>query len=137
MTTRTAYISGPISGLANGNADNFMRAQRKLEHERYIVINPHEIGRDLYEKWSKTKRPDNEIQARDYDNTMWCEFMKHDIKYLVSCDCVFLLDNWETSRGCKLEILIAQKLNIPIYYMRDYSRFDISFEINKRGSIPV
>lgn len=134
---KVAYISGPISGLTNGNADNFANAQKKLEKEGYVVINPHEIGKELYDKWSKIPRPEDKVSEQNYQNAMWCEFMKQDIKYLVSCDCIFLLDNWNTSRGAKLELLIAQKLQIPIYYMKDYSEFDISLEISKNEKIPM
>lgn len=137
MKTRIAYISGPITGLLNGNFDAFMTAQRRLEHDGYIVVNPHEIGTDIYKKWSQIMRPDSNVDAQKHDNTMWCEFMKNDIRYLVTCDCVFLLDNWETSRGCKMEILIAQKLMIPIYYMRNYELFDVTFDIVKQNKIPV
>lgn len=137
MKPKLAYISGPISGLINGNFDAFQRAQTKLECEGYIVINPHEIGKDIYDKWAKIKRPDNNIDAREYDKQMWHEFMKHDIKHLVDCDCIFVLDNWETSPGARMELAIAQKLDIKIYYMNDYREFDISFTITKSERVPI
>lgn len=137
MKTKIAYISGPITGMLNGNFDTFMLAQRKLEHDGYIVVNPHEIGADIYAKWANIIKPDSAVSAQNYENTMWLEFMRNDIKHLVDVDCVFLLDNYETSRGCRLEIVIAQKLNIPIYYMRDYKLFDITFDIRKQERIPV
>lgn len=137
MITKIAYISGPISGLENGNFDNFQKAQIKLEKEGYVVMNPHEIGKDLYQKWSKIPKPENTSEAKAYDEQMWREFMREDIKHLTIAECVFLLDNWETSRGSHLELLIAQKLGIPIYYMRDYSPFDITFQISKFDRIPV
>lgn len=137
MKTKIAYISGPITGLLNGNFDAFMLAQRKLETEGYICVNPHEINREIYDKWEKIQKPDNNVLLQNHENEMWCEFMKSDIQHLVKCDCVFLLDNYETSRGCRLEIVIAQKLNIPIYYMRDYKLFDITFDIKKQERVPV
>lgn len=137
MKTKIAYISGPITGLLNGNFDAFMLAQKKLEHDGYICVNPHEINVTIYDKWGKKIRPINKIDQQVYDNEMWCEFMKSDIQHLVKCDCVFLLDNYETSRGCRLEIVIAQKLCIPIYYMRDYKLFDITFDIKKQERIPL
>lgn len=137
MKTRVAYISGPITGMLNGNFDAFMLAQKKLEHDGYIVVNPHEINQTIYDKWAKITKPDSSVALQNHENTMWVEFMRSDIKHLVDCDCVFLLDNYETSRGCRLEIVIAQKLNIPIYYMRDYKLFDITFDIKKQERIPV
>lgn len=137
MKTRIAYISGPISGLSNGNFDAFTRAQRKLEHDGYIVVNPHEIGKAIYDKWATIARPESNVDGQKYDNEMWAEFVKNDIRYLVTCDCVMLLDNWEQSRGCRVEIFIAQKLMIPIYYMRNYELFDVTFDIVKQNKIPM
>lgn len=135
--TKVAYISGPISGLVNGNADNFMKAQKKLESEGYIVVNPHEICKDIYDKWSKITRPEEKVAAQNYDKEMWVDFMKRCIAHLVTCDCVFVLENWETSKGSKVELFNAQKLLISIYYMKDYSEFDIMLEISKVERIPM
>lgn len=137
MKTKTAYISGPISGLLNGNFESFMSAQRQLERDGYIVVNPHEINNEIYDKWAKIIKPDTEVALQNHENEMWREFMRNDIKHLVDVDCVMLLDNYETSRGCRLEIVIAQKLSIPIYYMRDYKLFDITFDIKKQERIPL
>lgn len=132
MKTKTAYISGPITGLMNGNFDAFQNAQRKLEHDGYIVHNPHEIGIEIYQRWSKTP-PTTESDKKQ----MWREFMRVDIRYLMQSDCVFLLDNWESSPGATLELTIAQKLGIPIYYMRDGNEFNVTFQISKFDKIPV
>lgn len=137
MSIKTCYISGPISGLSNENFENFMKAQKKLEKEGYIVINPHEIGKDIYDKWSKIPRPESKVDGQDYDNKRWREFMKKDIEYLITVDCMFILDNWENSRGSRLEILIAQKLGIPIYRASDYSDFEIHFDIKRQDKIPI
>lgn len=135
--TKVVYISGPISGLENGNFQKFQDAQNKLEKEGYIVVNPHEIGKDTYKKWSQRLRPEGNLDGQTYDKEMWQDFMKVDIQHLVQVDCVFVLDNWETSKGSRLEILIAQKLGIKVYYMKDYSDFDITLDINKSERIPL
>lgn len=137
MKTKIAYISGPISGMMNGNFDAFMFAQKQLERDGYIVVNPHEIGRDIYKKHSLIEKPATIVELQKYNDETWREFMRNDIKHLVDCDCVMLLDNYETSRGCRLEIVIAQKLNIPIYMFRDYKLFDVTFDIVKQNKIPV
>ena len=68
---------------------------------------------------------------------MWKEFMKLDIQHLTLADSVFLLRNWETSRGSILELCVAQKLGIPIYYLENYEPFNIAFQILKMEKIPV
>lgn len=132
MKTKTAYISGPISGMLNNNFDAFKRAQSQLERDGYIVLNPHEIAIDVYNKWSKIN-----VETQQQRKEMWRDFMRVDIRFLMSCDCVFLLDNWESSQGATLELTIAQKLGIPIYYMRDGSSFNVTFQISKFDKIPL
>lgn len=129
---KIAYISGPISGLENGNFQAFKNAEDKLQSEGYVVVNPHEIGKEIYNKWSKI-----DVKSKEQEEEMWREFMKEDIKYLVICHCVFLLDNWESSRGSTLELLICQKLGIPIYYMKNYEPFDVTFQIGKFDRLPI
>jgi len=87
-TTKIVYISGPISGLQNGNMDRFQKAQAQLEKEGFVVMNPHELGKELYEKWSK-----NPPKTKEEEEEMWREFMKVDIKFLTLAEKVFVLDN--------------------------------------------
>lgn len=130
--TKIAYISGPITGLENGNFDAFMKAQKELEKEGYIVLNPHEIGKEVYEKWSKI-----EVRTKEQNEEMWQDYMKVCLKFLCGCDVVFLLGNWETSRGSTIELLVAKTLGIKIYYMKDFSEFDVTFQISKFDRVPV
>lgn len=123
MEKEVAYITGPISGLTNGNRDNFEKAQKHLEKEGYIVVNPHEIGAELYEKWSLINEPN--------EKDMWCDFMRCDIRHLTLCHCVFVLKGWETSKGSLVELFIAQKLNMPIYHFEDKKPFMIDLNIIK------
>jgi len=132
MKTKTAYISGPITGLLNGNFDAFQRAQHELEKQGYIVHNPHEISKHVYDEWSKIN-----VDTEALKRAMWRAFMRVDIRYLMESDCVFLLDNWESSPGATLELTIAQKLGIPIYKMSDGSIFNVTFQISKFERIPV
>jgi hypothetical protein len=42
--------------------------------------------------------------------------MKVCIQALCKCEWVYALNNWEDSKGAKMEIDIAQQLGMPIYY---------------------
>lgn len=127
---KIAYVSGPMTGILNYNFDEFQKAQHKLEKDGYIVLNPHEIGKELYEKWSKV-----EVSSEEKRKEMWCEFMKLDIQHLMLADCVFVLRNWESSNGSVIELLNAQKLNIPIYYIDNYEPFETTFQIVKLDKV--
>lgn len=49
-------------------------------------------------------------------NTPWEQAMKETISQLRKCDFVYVLKNWENSKGVKIEIEQAKKWNIPIFY---------------------
>ena len=45
----------------------------------------------------------------------WTWYMRKDIAGLMECDAIFLLKDWEESRGARLEYHIAQQLEIKIF----------------------
>lgn len=132
MEKKVAYISGPISGLQNGNVEAFALAQKKLEEQDYIVVNPHEASKEVYDKWAKL-----DCTTQENKDQMWKEFMIVDIRHLTLCTHVFVLPGWETSKGSNLEILIAQKLGLKIYNYKDFSEFTIDFHIVKGKPISL
>lgn len=91
------YISGPITGQKNKNKHSFDELSIKLKKLGYEVLNPFDLdfpGFNPLEKWE--------------------EYMKRDLIELLKCDAVCLLPGWEESRGAKLEVLIAQTLNLKV-----------------------
>jgi hypothetical protein len=40
--------------------------------------------------------------------------MKEDIKFLLDCDFIFMLDNWQESRGAIIELNLAMNLKIKV-----------------------
>lgn len=121
---KKAYISGPITGIANQNRERFFQAQDFLTKKGYTAINPHDLTKELIND----------------EETRWEEYMKIDIAELVKCDVLFVFGNWEASKGATMELFIAQKLKIPIYYLEYLEKYEvlepfkISFQIVK---IPV
>lgn len=91
------YISGPISGCPNGNRSMFYKLASMISKIHHVsgVVNPHELHED----------------AKDLS---WIGYMRRDIKAMVECDQVFLLEGWLWSRGARLEYRLAKKLGITI-----------------------
>lgn len=96
------YISGAITGVKNANK-LFTRAEEKLELEGYEVINPFEFGEYLKKEYAK------ENKVPKYEN-----YMRGDIELLINCDAIYLLENWGTSKGARLEKKIAEVLGMQI-----------------------
>jgi nucleoside 2-deoxyribosyltransferase len=94
---KKVYLSGPITGIANGNIIEFQKYEDKFVGLNFEVVNPHKLH---------TKE--------ETDNFKWHEFMKKDIKVLCECDFIAVLNDWEKSKGANLEVYIARNIQMPI-----------------------
>lgn len=92
------YISGPMTGVPGLNRGAFADAARGLRSEGLEAVNPHEIG-----------------DALGID-TSWLGYMREDIKALMDCDAVLALEDWQQSRGARIEVRLAIALGLPVYY---------------------
>lgn len=93
------YISGAITGLRLAEAkNNFESKELYLIQSGYEPINPMKIG--LEEGGAYT----------------WEEYMCADIPYLLDADAIFMLENWQQSKGARIERAIMEILGRPIYY---------------------
>jgi hypothetical protein len=92
---KIVYISGRITGLPESEAiENFNKAETALLEKGYTVVNPIKIN-------------------HDHDKT-WESYMKEDIKAMCSCDCIYMIDGWEQSRGAKIEYQLAKDLGMEL-----------------------
>jgi hypothetical protein len=86
------YLAGPMTGYKGLNFAAFHAEAARLRELGHEVVNPAEINPD--------------------PSTAWVDCMRADIKILVSCDSVALLDGWTASRGARLEHHIAMELGM-------------------------
>ncbi|ABM32187.1 DUF4406 domain-containing protein [Paracidovorax citrulli] len=89
------YISGPMTGLPDFNRPAFHQAAAELRAAGYQVTNP-------AEKDTPTEAP-------------WIEHMRADVKAMMDCDGVALLDGWSASRGANIEVHLAHGLGLPVH----------------------
>lgn len=106
------YISGKISGLMDLNKPKFEVMQNWLYFvlgTTIEVINPHTL-----------------LHVHD---KKWTSYMKVDLRHMLACNMVVLLDDWQKSRGAICEVLIANLVHIPIYDIHngDLRRINIGF----------
>ena len=92
----TTYISGPMSGHPDLNFPAFNDAARALRFAGLDVVNPADHG--------------------IIDGFEWSDYLRADIKALMDCDSILMLDGWMQSRGARLERHIAVELGMPVYY---------------------
>jgi hypothetical protein len=94
------YIAGPIANT-DDFCERFKQARLEVAQLGYQPVCPVEINGF-----------DNTM--RDADNRR--AYLQKDIAALMNCDGIYLLRNWENSRGARLEKLIADGLDMIILY---------------------
>ena len=95
------YLSGPISGKADGNRTAFGAAARALHECGHQPINPYIVG-DLLQAEFGGIPP------------AWEDYMRADIAELMTCDAVATLHGWAESRGACIEVHLAQALGMLV-----------------------
>ena len=93
MKVLTIYISGPISGLPDGNRPAFAAVAEVFRSKGWVVVNPHDLfAADVEESWEG--------------------YMRKDLAALLTCTHLVMLPGWEQSRGAQLEKLVADAVGI-------------------------
>lgn len=93
------YISGKISGLDKEEyMSHFADAEKKLLEMGHEPINP-------------AKYNDMLPTTLSWDQYMWI-----DLSLLSLCDVIYMLDNWESSKGAKVEREMALKRHMIVIY---------------------
>lgn len=106
------YLSGPITGLdPQATADKFAAAEEYYRAQGYKVTNPIRHG----------------LKA----DALWAEHIGKDITLLLGCDCMVLLEGWEYSRGCRIEVAVAKVEGIDTYEAESFR----GIRADKRGML--
>jgi Asp-tRNA(Asn)/Glu-tRNA(Gln) amidotransferase A subunit family amidase len=97
ISKNRVYISGKITGLTEKEAlELFNEAETKLKKQGFEVVNPMTI-------------------PHEHGKT-WVEYMREDLKAMLTCDTVFMLTNWQQSKGATIERNLALTLDFNIIY---------------------
>lgn len=95
------YISGPITGLERHvYLNNFADAELKLRAMGYKVINPTKLIPSRF-LWI--------YKIIGYKLTLL-----YDIWHLLNCDGIYMIDEWQWSKGARLEKNIADVFGLEI-----------------------
>ena len=91
------YISGKISGTdITETRKRFAAAAKAMKRLGYEPVNP----------------LDNELS--EHDN--WEAHIVKDIATLLQCKAIYMLQDWQDSKGARIEYYIATQIGIPIMY---------------------
>lgn len=89
------YIAGPVTGVKEDNLPRFRVAQKLLESEGHEAIVPHDIV-----DASKTQE----------------EIMRVCLEAVLRSDSIYMLPNWQRSRGACAELFVARTAGLSVRY---------------------
>lgn len=88
------YLSGPMAGRPLHNFPAFETARLALRECGYRITCPAELG--VVDGWN------------------WADYLRRDLRVLLDCAAVAVLDGWRHSRGARLEVHVARELGLPV-----------------------
>ena len=91
--SETIYLSGPMSGIPEYNYPAFQAAAESMRAVGIMVISPHEINHGI----------------SDY-----AQCMKNDIRALLQCDAIAMMEGWHDSTGASIEIAVARVCGLRV-----------------------
>lgn len=98
------YISGKISGENSERVtQKFSQAVAQVSAYGYTPVNPLDNGL--------------------HDTAHWNEHIVVDIAMLLSCEAIYLLTDWNDSKGARIEKNIADEIGIEIMHQPEYAAF--------------
>lgn len=99
------YISGKISGLPTEQVTaKFRQAEQQIRAFGHEPINPLDNGVDKEASWN--------------------EHLVADIALLLECDAIYLLKDWEASKGARIEANIAEECGLEIIPQPEYATYE-------------
>ena len=94
---KRVYISLPISGYdLEERKETAMKMEVKLNALGYEVVSP--LGND----WVA--------------GLTTCEYMERDIRMLLDCDAVLMMDGFNRSAGCHTELMVAMACGKEVWF---------------------
>tara|TARA_R110000744_G_scaffold41270_2_gene93339 strand:- start:189 stop:566 length:378 start_codon:yes stop_codon:yes gene_type:complete len=111
----TIYVAGPMRGYEDFNFPAFDRQARILSKQGWTVINPAEMDRQDGLPCSEPMEFDPSVNYEDRE--FMRDALKRDMTFICNdCTAIYMMSNWESSRGAKAEYHLAKALGLDIYY---------------------
>lgn len=89
------YISGPITGT-DDYMERFAKAEEALIARGHSVVNPAKVNANLPK------------------DTTWQQYMTVSIAMLKTCEAIYMLKNWDKSKGAQRELDDAFIMGIKV-----------------------
>ncbi len=100
------YVSGPMTGFPDFNRPAFNEARDYLQAKGFSVIIP---GDD--ETYSISERLVWKVEEKQLNAYMFRDFL-----HILTANAVAVLPGWTESTGSRAEVLVAQRIGIPVVW---------------------
>ena len=90
------YVAGPMSGYEDNNYPAFHEASERLRAAGYEVVSPAEFG------------------AEEGSSVHYVDLIREDLRAMLDCHAVAVLENWWQSTGARNEVQVAGVLLMPV-----------------------
>jgi hypothetical protein len=124
------YLAGPMTGKSFLNYPAFFRAEETLKVNGFDVLNPARIDEQYPTECMKPQRIVGFYEVYDFCKACaecnfrtWQWYMRKAVAMLLQADGVALLPEWTESRGAKVEVKIADCLEMESRPWQDWIRF--------------
>lgn len=98
------YISGKISDLPTEQVKaKFAQAEAQVISYGHTPVNPLKNGLEISEHWNK--------------------HLAADIALLLECDAIYLLTDWEDSKGARIENHIAEEMGFELIRQPKFAEY--------------
>jgi hypothetical protein len=117
------YLSGAVSSIDYLEARaRFDGAEALLKARGYSVVNPLDLVRWRVRMIEQVKgrevlhlvHADTHAPITATEDDYWRQSMVVCFEALLKCDALYLLNNWRTSRGARIELAVAVELGLEI-----------------------
>tara|TARA_Y100001963_G_scaffold146162_1_gene220719 strand:- start:3261 stop:3611 length:351 start_codon:yes stop_codon:yes gene_type:complete len=98
------YIAGPMSGYPSHNWEAFDAKEEQLAAAGWDVVNPAKMDREM-------GFDPKELGEYEYEDAA-----RRDIEALEKCDAIYLMHNFQFSKGACWERALAKKWGLKRYY---------------------
>jgi len=95
------YLAGPMTGIDLYNFPEFEKVATDLRSKGLDVVSPHEIDH------GETEETRGSLDYRVY--------IKADLRAMLECDAIVLMEGWRASKGCQFEVQVARKTGMRIF----------------------
>jgi|SRR6478752_955736 len=108
------YISGKITGLPEEEAKAMFQAAEDFLLDKYKnfeieVSNPLKLDHTKAELLQLTG-------AKQSDHKVWVAYMGTDLEALLNCKGIYMLKNWGSSKGARIEHVVAKEMGLTVEY---------------------